>query len=112
MLLHLVLARWKPDVPPAADIAELRADIEQFTRIPGVLLVRAGSDLELAADNADFGMATVFADVAALTDFVAHPTHLRVSRRLAGMVASVTRMQIPLADDDAIVAGRPDSAKV
>ncbi|GCE00258.1 Dabb family protein [Embleya hyalina] len=110
MLLHLVLATWKPDVR-AEDVAELAASVRRFADdIPEVLLVRAGADLELQEHNADFGMAAVFADGAALGAFAAHPAHLAVSRRLATMVASVTRLQFPLADDDPIV-GRPDPVK-
>lgn len=102
MLMHVVLATWKPDVA-ARDVTEIHTAVARFAHeIPSVLLVRAGTDLQLHDQNADFGMTAVFADEQGLKEFAAHPAHLRVSQRLATMVASVTRIQFPLADGDPI----------
>ncbi|MFI1379633.1 Dabb family protein [Embleya sp. NPDC020886] len=97
MLMHVVIATWKPDVS-ASDIAGIRTAVERFAEeIPGIRDVRAGADLGLREDNADFAMTAVFADVDALDRFVEHPAHVRVSARPAPLVASVHRIQFPLA---------------
>lgn len=92
MLTHIVIWKYRPDVPPAvrADhVAKLRA---LTAVIPELVSLAVGTDVLGLPRSYDTGLVAVFQDRAGLDAYTNHPQHLEVAgmgRDIAAHVASV-----------------------
>lgn len=92
---HVVLFRFKPDVP-AAQVEELAAELRVLASlVDGVLAYACGADLGLGAGNDDFAIMARFESPAALAGYLAHPQHAAiVGRFVPEMVAEKHSVQL------------------
>ena len=92
MLTHIVIWKYRADVPQAAraeHVARLRA---LAGVIPEVVSLRVGFDKLRLPRSYDTGLVAVFRDRAGLDAYTEHPQHVEVAdlgRSLAEHVASV-----------------------
>jgi hypothetical protein len=92
MLTHIVLWKYRADVPLAtreAHVAGLRSVSDV---VPGIESFSVGFDMLHLARSYDTGLAAVFRDRAALEAYTVHPEHVKVAdfgRSLSDHVASV-----------------------
>ncbi len=92
MLTHIVIWKYRADVPQAVraeHVAKLRA---LTTVIPEVVRLAVGCDVLRLPRSYDTGLVAVFHDRAGLDAYTNHPQHLAVAsmgRDIAAHVASV-----------------------
>jgi hypothetical protein len=89
MVHHLVLFRFREDLPPEA-ITDLFADLRGLKdRIPGITGFRGGADISKEGLTHGFthGFHMSFSDTAARDAYLPHPEHQRVVERLLPMLA-------------------------
>jgi hypothetical protein len=88
MVHHLVLFRFRADLPPdavPAQLAELRALPE---RIPGITGFSGGADISKEGLTKGFthGFSMTFTDAAARDAYLVHPEHQRVVKQLSPLL--------------------------
>lgn len=100
MIRNVVLGRMREGV----DAAELEAGLQELRdlRVPGVEFeLRAGRDLGLREDNADFVITVDLADEAAYRQYDEDVEHNRIRREVFGpLCSSLERVQFMLPDGD------------
>jgi hypothetical protein len=99
MILHIATFRWKEDVT-AQDVAALTEQLlEMAAGIPELVAYRAGENLHLRPGGADYGVAAVVADEAALAAYLDSDAHKAVYDALLGrMIAERAAVQLPVGD--------------
>jgi hypothetical protein len=97
MILHLATFRWKDDVT-ASDVAELTEALRDMAAgIPELRSYVCGESLRLRPGGADFGVAAIVADEAALSAYLDSAAHAAVYERLLGrMIAERAAVQLPV----------------
>lgn len=88
MIDHIVLFRFRPDLPLAA-LGELYQDLQGLaSEIPGITAMRCGAHSSPEGLNQGFSHAMVmtFRDAAARDAYLPHPAHRRVVERLVPML--------------------------
>jgi len=100
MILHLAAFTWKEDVTPD-DVAELTAQLrEMAAQIPELRSYRCGPNLRVRPSPADYGVAAVVDDAAALEAYLDSPLHAAVYERLLGrMIADRVAVQLDIGAD-------------
>jgi hypothetical protein len=95
--MHLVAFRWKEGVSPE-DVAHLGDELAAFRKqVDCIVDYHFGPDLGLRQGNADFGLAALVEDAAALAGYLDHPAHKELfSRVIAPMCESRTAVQIEI----------------
>lgn len=86
MIRHIVLVRFRPDVPPA-EIAAIFAALHALkAAIPGISAIADGANVspEGLARGFTHGFTVDFADVAARDRYLADPEHGKVGAALVG----------------------------
>lgn len=99
MILHIAAFRWKPEVVEA-DVAALTAALrEMASGIPQIRSYVAGPNLHLRPAGADYGIAAILDDAAALDTYLDHPEHMAVYEKYLGwMIAERSAVQLPISD--------------
>lgn len=97
MILHLVTFRWVDGVTDER-VATLTEALNRMAEGIDVLKSYvAGANLHLRPGGADFAVAAVVEDAAALDAYLDHPLHAAVYRdHLGPMVADRSAVQLPL----------------
>jgi hypothetical protein len=97
MILHIATFRWNDDVTEA-DIAALTEALQSMAAgIPEIQSYAAGPNLRLRPSPADYGVAAIVADEAALAAYLDHPEHKAVYDRYLGrMIAERSAAQLPI----------------
>jgi hypothetical protein len=92
MIRHIVLFRFKADVPRS----EREEFIAELNRLPELISeiteVEVGEDVTRAPRSYDVALVSVFADEAALARYAVHPDHLPVvehSKKICESVVAV-----------------------
>ena len=95
MILHIATFRWKDDVTPA-DVADLTESLRAMAA--GILELSSyecGESLRLRPGGADYGVAAIVADEAALSAYLDSAAHAEVYERLLGrMIAERAAVQL------------------
>jgi hypothetical protein len=92
MLTHMVVWKYRPDVPQAT--REDHVDRLRSLRsiVPGIEELSVGFDTLHLSRSFDTGLVGVFRDRAALDTYTVHPDHVKVAefgRSISDIVASV-----------------------
>jgi hypothetical protein len=97
MILHLATFRWKDDVTEG-DVAELTTKLlEMAAAIPELRSYRCGESLRLRPGGADYGVAAIVEDEAALSAYLDSAAHQAVYDDLLGrMIAERAAVQLPV----------------
>jgi len=97
MILHIASFRWKDEVTDD-DVAGLtQALTEMAAQIPVLSSYVCGPNLHLRPGGADYGVAAIVADAAALEAYLDHPAHKAVyDSHLGRMIAERTAVQLPI----------------
>jgi hypothetical protein len=92
---HVVLFRFRPDVP-AAQVEELAVALRGLASdAEGVVSYACGPDLGLGDGNDDFAIVAAFMSPAALAGYLGHPAHAEIVRRFVpAMVAEKHSVQL------------------
>lgn len=78
MLTHIVMWKYRADVPPATR-DEHRARLLSLSNIvPGIESFSVGSDILHSPRSYDTGLAALFLDRAVLDAYTVHPDHVKV----------------------------------
>jgi quinol monooxygenase YgiN len=92
MIRHIVLFKFKPDVPTT----ERHAFIAQLNQLPKLISeikeFEVGEDITCAARSYDLALISVYADEQALERYAQHPDHLPVvehSKKICESVVAV-----------------------
>lgn len=95
MILHIATFRWKDDVTPA-DVADLTTSLRAMAAgIPELASYECGESLRLRPGGADYGVAAIVADEAALSAYLDSAAHAEVYERLLGrMIAERAAVQL------------------
>ncbi len=98
MILHLALFTWQPEVT-ADDVAGLTAALEEMAeKVPELAAYRCGENLRLRP-GADYAVAALVADEAALAAYLDSEAHAEVYRlHLSRMIATRSAAQLPVPD--------------
>lgn len=98
MILHIATFRWKDDVTPA-DVADLTESLRAMAAdLPELISYECGENLRLRPGGADYGVAALVEDSAALDAYLDSPAHNEVYERLLGrMLAERSAVQLPVA---------------
>jgi hypothetical protein len=98
MILHLALFSWRDDVTPDAVAALTEALTEMAAGIPELRSYVCGDNLHVRPGGADYAVAAVVDDEAALERYLDSPLHKAVyDKHLGGMIAERSAAQLPLA---------------
>lgn len=97
MILHIATFTWKEDVTEQ-DVSDLTAALTQMAAgIPELRSYAAGTNLHLRPGGADYGVAAIIDDAAALDTYLDHPAHKAVYENYIGrMLAERAAVQLPL----------------
>jgi len=92
MLTHIVVWKYRADVPPTTreDHVERLRSLRSI--VPGIESLSVGFDTLHLPRSFDTGLVAIFHDRAALDAYTIHPEHVKVAefgRSLSEMVASV-----------------------
>lgn len=88
MIRHIVMWRVKGESAAERNLAreQFRRAFEGLRgRIPGMLQLEVGLDIDVAEGACDVVLLTEFSDQAALESYASHPEHLRVRDELQGL---------------------------
>jgi hypothetical protein len=95
VIAHLVTFTWRDDVTPADTAGLADALTDMAAGIPEVLFYRAGPNLHLRPNGADFAVLAVVADQAGLDAYLDAPAH--VAAVAAGITPNLgTRQAVQL----------------
>jgi hypothetical protein len=84
VITHVVLLRWKPDLP-AGHAAVVAAALRALPgMIPALRDYRVGEDVALGAGNYDFGVVATFADADEWRAYQTDAEHERIKSDLIG----------------------------
>ena len=99
MILHLASFRWKDDVTPD-DIADVTDALRAMAAgIPELHSYECGENLRLRPGGADYGVAAIVADEAALSAYLDSAAHAEVYEKFLGrMIAERAAVQLPVGD--------------
>lgn len=92
MLTHIVVWKYRADVPLAAREEHVAGLRSVSSVVPGIESLSVGFDTVHLARSYDTGLVAVFRDRAALDAYTVHPAHAKVAdfgRGLSEHVASV-----------------------
>lgn len=97
MILHIATFRWKDDVT-AQDVTDLTDSLRAMAAgIPELRSYQCGESLRLRPGGADYGVAALVEDAAALSAYLDSPAHAEVYERLLGrMIAERAAVQLPV----------------
>ena len=100
MILHLAAFTWKPEVT-AADVAALTSALREMAGgIPELVSYECGENLRLRPGGADYAVAAIVADQAALDAYLDSPAHHAVyESHLGRMLESRMAAQLPVPED-------------
>jgi hypothetical protein len=79
---HMVLVKFKDDVPRDRVAAHVGALQSLKARVPGVVALSVGADFSNRADGFTHGLVVTLQDRAALQSYSAHPSHVEVANAL------------------------------
>lgn len=97
-VLHIASFRWKPEVTEADVTALTKALADMRVEIPEILSYVADANLHLRPGGADYGVAAILEDGAALDAYLDHPLHKAVYEQYLGwMIAERSAVQLPIA---------------
>ncbi|NYF17542.1 hypothetical protein HDC37_002387 [Microbacterium sp. AK009] len=97
MILHLVTFRWVDGVTDERVSALTEALLRMAEGIDVLRSYVAGANLHLRPGGADYAVAAVVDDAAALEAYLDHPLHAAVySEHLGPMIADRSAVQLPL----------------
>lgn len=97
MILHLAMFTWRDDVTPEAVSALTEALTEMASGIPELTSYVCGDNLHVRPGGADYAVAAIVADEAALERYLDSPLHKAVyDKHLGGMIAERSAAQLPL----------------
>lgn len=97
MILHIATFRWQDDVTPDAVSALTEALTAMAAGIPELRSYVCGEGLGLRPGGADYGVAAIVDDAAALDVYLDSPAHAEVyQKHLGAMIAERSAMQLPL----------------
>jgi len=92
MLTHIVVWKYRPDVPQATREDHVARLSSLGSIVPGIESLSVGLDTLHLPRSFDTGLVAIFHDRAALDAYTIHPEHVKVAefgRSLSEMVASV-----------------------
>jgi hypothetical protein len=99
MILHLATFRWKDDVTSDDISAATEALLAMAAAIPELRGYRAGENLRLRPNGADYGVAALVDDEAGLTAYLDSAAHVEVYEKfLARMIGERAAVQLPVGD--------------
>ena len=99
MILHLATFRWKDDVTADDISAVTDALLAMAAGIPALRGYRAGENLRLRPNGADYGVAALVDDEAGLAAYLDSPAHTEVYEKfLSQMIGERSAVQLPVAD--------------
>ncbi|NYE18926.1 Dabb family protein [Microbacterium immunditiarum] len=97
MILHIASFRWKDEVTDDDVAALTQALTDMAAQIPVLSSYVIGPNLHLRAGGADYGVAAIVADAAALDAYLDHPAHKAVyESHLGWMIAERAAVQLPI----------------
>lgn len=97
MILHLATFRWRDDITADAVSALTEALTTMAAGIPELRSYVCGEGLGLRAGGADYGVAAIVDDAAALEAYLNSPLHSAVyEQHLVEMIAERSAIQLPL----------------
>lgn len=101
MIAHLVTFSWREDVA-AGDTAGLGDRLSEMAAgIPEVLFYRAGPNLHLRPNGADFAVLAIVADRAGLDAYLNAPAHVEaVATGIAPHLGTRQAVQLDIGGDD------------
>lgn len=98
MILHMATFRWKKEVTADAVTALTEALNTMARGIPELRSYVCGAGLGLRPGGADYGVAAIVEDAAALEAYLNSPLHLEVyEKHLGKMIEERSAVQLPLA---------------
>ncbi|MEZ3160420.1 Dabb family protein [Microbacterium sp. BWT-B31] len=99
MILHIASFRWKDEVTEA-DVASATEALQRMAAgIPVLDSYVVGPNLHLRPGGADYGVAAIVADAAALDAYLDDPAHKAVyESHLGWMIAERTAVQLPISE--------------
>lgn len=92
MLTHIVIWKYRADVPQSARDEHITRLRNLNSVIPEIESLTVGSDTLHLPRSYDTGLVAIFRDRAALDAYTAHPEHVKVAefgRSISDLVASV-----------------------
>ena len=92
MLIHIVVWKYKNDLPEGDREEHLRMLKELPSKIPNIERFEVGTDILQLDRSYDTGLTSAFADRKALEAYTVHPEHQKVAtlgKRIAESVVSV-----------------------
>ncbi len=100
MILHLAAFTWKEGVS-ADDVVALTSALREMAGgIPELVSYECGENLRLRPGGADYAVAAIVADAAALSTYLDSPAHHAVYEDyLARMLESRMAAQLPVSGD-------------
>ncbi|MFN2576669.1 MAG: Dabb family protein [Pyrinomonadaceae bacterium] len=77
MVTHIVVWKYRADIPPAVR-EEHQAQLRSLRNIvPGIASLSVGFDFLRAPNSYDIGLSAVFADRSVLDAYTVHPQHVK-----------------------------------
>jgi hypothetical protein len=100
VILHLAAFTWKPEVS-ADDVVALTAALREMAGgIPELLSYECGENLRLRPGGADYAVAAIVADQAALDAYLDSAAHHAIyEKHLGRMLESRMAAQLPVPED-------------
>ena len=100
MIAHIVTFTWAESTDPAA-VAALGDELQAMAAaIPAVVFYRAGANLRLRPNGADFAVLAVVHDEAGLTAYLDAPAHVEaVARGIAPHLGTREAVQLDIGAD-------------
>ena len=81
LIRHIVLARFKPEISED-EKKEILASLKELPeKIPEILSYEVGFDFFRSDRSYDIGLASTFAELNSLSQYLKHPIHMQVAAR-------------------------------
>jgi len=101
VIAHIVTFTWKKGTDPEEEVAELGGRLQIMAAgIPSIVFYRAGANLRLRPNGADFAVIAVVHDQAGLDRYLDAPAHLDVvAQGIAPHLGTRQAVQLDLGSD-------------
>jgi hypothetical protein len=108
MINHVVVLKFKPEVPPDA-VRELERMLDDLpNKIMEIKMFEFGPDRLHSPRSHDFALVALFTNLAALERYRNHPAHRPVLEKIAALCDSVVTVDFEGADSASTEAGPPE----